>query len=143
MKKIVLILAVCALVFAIPLSATAGNAPYNKVTGDIWFGGDRYFAFAGHDVGAPALDKGFAYYTDGTGGYWYGKATSVSVTNDDYADMTVVVTESTYTGISVGTSFTYTFYDLGEPGVGLDYFTFFSAGHYTAEMGNIQVHYYG
>jgi len=144
MKKIVLGLVVCALVLAIPLSATAGNGPYNKVTGDMWFTNGAYgwanFTFSGHDVGLPADDKGTAYYAD-SAGYWYGTATSVLV-GPTTGTMYVTVTFSTHPAVLVGSQHVFGFYDQGEPGTA-DYFTYGGAGHYAAEAGNIQLHYYG
>ena len=143
MKRGILVLAVCALAFAIPIGATAGNGPYNKVTGDMWFTNGTYgwanFAFSGHDVGSPAEDKGTAYYADSSG-YWYGTATSVIVTSAS-ATMYVTVTSSTHPAVPVGSTHVFGFYDMGEPGTA-DYFTYGGAGHYTAEAGNIQLHYY-
>jgi hypothetical protein len=145
MKKIVLALAMCSLVLAIPLIATAGNGPYNKVTGDMWFTNPGYgwanFTFSGHDVGAPTDDKGTAYYADGDG-YWYGTATDVTVTSTS-GIMYVTVTSSTHPAVPVGSPLWFTFYDMGEPGTA-DYFTFAGGSYqYLAEAGNIQIHYYG
>lgn len=145
MKKIVLVLVVCALALAIPLSATAGKGPYKKVTGDMWFTNPGYgwanFTFSGHDVGGPADDKGTAYYADSLG-YWHGKATSVVVGASCHATMTVMVMHSTHSAVPAPSTHTFTFHDMGEPGTA-DYFTY-GAGtyHYMAEAGNIQVHHY-
>lgn len=142
LKRIVLGLAIFALA-AIPVSASAGNGSHDKVTGDIWHANGSYglanFAFSGHDMGDPADDKGFAYYSDSSG-WWYGIATSVHVANATTAHMTVTVTESTHPAVPVGSEHEYQLYDLGEPGT-LDWFSYFGGGHYTAEAGNIQVHF--
>lgn len=142
LKRIVLVLAVFALA-AIPVSASAGTGSHDKVTGDIWFTNPGWgwanFAFSGHDMGQPADDKGFAYYSDSTG-WWYGTATSVHVADAETAHMTVTVTTSTHSAVAVGSVITFYYYDLGEPGTA-DWFSVGGSGHYTAEAGNIQVHF--
>ena len=142
-KRVTLVLALCALALAIPLSAVAGNGPSNKVTGDMWYTNGSYgwanFTFSGHDVGASADDKGTAYYADGSGSY-HAKATNVEV-DAESAKMSVRVTSSTHPDVPVGFQFTVTLYDKGEPGTS-DYFTFEGVDtHFVAEAGNIQLHY--
>jgi hypothetical protein len=146
-KRVTLVLALCALALAIPLSAVAGNAPKNKVTGDMSFNNPTFgwanFKFSGHDGGASADDKGTATYTD-MHGSWTGTATDV-VVGDGTATMTVLISSSTHYAVQAPTSATFTFYDTGEAGTSdetSDYFTTVHAGpHYTAEAGNIQIHY--
>ena len=142
MKRVTLVLALCALALAIPLSAVAGNGPNNKVTGDMWFTnpgfGLAHFTFSGHDVPAPGVDKGTASYSD-IDGSWTGTTTNVTV-NQTSGTMVVTVTSSTHPSVPVGSQHTFTFVDGGEPGTS-DYFTYNFGGHYAAEAGNIQVHY--
>ena len=56
MKKVTLVLALCALALAIPLSALA-KGPANKATGDFWYGNlsdaPAHFVFMAHDSGRP------------------------------------------------------------------------------------------
>ena len=148
-KRVTLVLALCALALAIPLSAAAGTGPANKVTGDMWYTNGSYgwanFTFSGHDVGASAVDKGTAYYADSSGSY-YAKATNVEV-GPTSATMSVQVTSSTHPDVPVGFQFTVTLYDNGEPDDNgepgtSDYFTFEGVPtHFVAEAGNIQLHY--
>ena len=141
-KRVTLVLALCALALAIPLSAAAGNGPSNKVTGDMWYTNGTYgwanFTFSGHDVGPSAVDKGTAYYADGSGSY-HAKATNV-VVGSESATMSVRVTSSTHPDVPVGFEFTVTFYDGGEPGTS-DYFTFEGVPtHFVAEAGQLPDH---
>ena len=86
MKRVTLVLALCALALAIPLSAVAGS-PNNKITGNISFtngaSGLAQFTFSGHDV-VGGVDKGTASYTDKDGS-WSGTATSATTLRRDSA----------------------------------------------------------
>ena len=56
--------------------------------------------------------------------------------------MYVTVTSSTHGSVPVGSTHTFEFFDGGEGSSGTgDYFTYNGGGHYTAETGNIQLHY--
>ena len=142
-KRFTLVLGLCALALAIPLSAVAGNGPNNKLTGNIWYTNGTYgwasFTFSGHDVGAPALDKGTAHYSDNLGSY-DARATNVDV-GPTSATMSLRVTSSSHPDVPVGFTFTVTLYDKGEPGTG-DYFVYAGVpDHFVADAGNIQLHY--
>jgi hypothetical protein len=121
----------------------AGNAA-PKATGDIWFvnpysgNAPAHFVF---NALSGATAKGNVSYDDPSGSYT-GKVTGVTVTGNQ-ATFTAQVTSSTLPGVSVGSSYTWTVTDVGEPGVGNDYFVGVGDGFTTPPLyvtaGNIQV----
>jgi hypothetical protein len=142
-KVLLLALAVLAAALVIP-AAFAGNGPANKATADLWFnngGLSAHWVFDAHDLGATG-DKGSVFYQDANGSYT-ANVVNADVQSATTATFSATVTSSTYPGISVGNTFTWTVYDNGEPGIGVDYFTFAGTGdlQYPITAGNIQVHY--
>jgi hypothetical protein len=141
-KKVLLLsLAVLAAALVIPTAfAGNGHGPANKATADLWFnngGLSAHWVFDAHDLGTTG-DKGSVFYQDANGSYT-AKVVNVDVQNATTAEFSATVTSSTYPGISVGDTFTWTVYDNGEPGTN-DYFTY-AGTPYPITAGNIQVHY--
>jgi len=151
MKRLIMLalvsLSVVAVAAAPSLAASSAKAP--KATGDIQFINTGYPASFGpvsahwvfNALGGPDV-KGNVLYEDQFGSYT-GKVTAVSV-NGQHATFTAEVTSSAYLYANVGDTFTWTVHDLGEPGVGSDYFTYQFAGGSldlpAITAGNIQVH---
>ena len=158
MKKVTLVLALCALALATPLSALAGKSPANKVNGDLWFtntSGPAHWVFNAQDLATG--DKGSVTYQDADG--IYTADVTDAVVKDGEATFTAEVTSSTIGYAYAGDTFTWTVKDNGEGSTGtVDTFTFDHAvlailGHqpYTPNpipsfditSGNIQVHFNG
>ena len=154
MKRFIITALACMSVVAVAAAPSlAGNGPAKKVNGDIWFQNTSYeqygipnpeglahWVFNGQE-GSPA--KGSMTYTDGYGSYT-AKVIDVKVLNAEDAEMTVQITSATTPYAQVGVEVTFTLHDMGEPGVGFDYFTApgldGDVDLPTITAGNIQVH---
>lgn len=147
MKRLfVLLAALTALTAVLAGSALASGNAAPKATGDITFLNTAYEQYGiaatqGHWVftaqqGSPA--KGNMTYTDGYGSYT-ANVTDLHVNGHD-ATLTAKVTSSTTPYAWVGLTSTYVLHDMGEPGVGHDYFSVGSYDEPTITAGNIQVH---
>ena len=158
MKRLfVLLAALTALAAIVAGSAVAGGGPAPKATGDIWFVNTGYpaewgpvaahWVFNAQEGSQNSPTKGTMTYEDKFGSYT-ANVTDVHVHGTN-ADITAVVTSSTYPYGEVGTTFSWTVHDNGEPGVGFDNFTYwFTGGQYSGghldlpaiTAGNLQVH---
>jgi hypothetical protein len=155
MKRLfVLLAALTALAAVLAGSALAGGNAAPKATGDITFLNTAYEAQGipatqGHWVftaqqAQGSAAKGNMSYTDGYGSYT-ANVTALQVSGHD-ATITAQVTTSTTPYAYVGLVSTWTVHDMGEPGVGHDYFSVpnfpVQGGSFdepTISAGNIQV----
>jgi hypothetical protein len=149
MKRLfVLLAALTALAAVLAGSALAGGNAAPKATGDITFMNTAYELYGypatqGHWVftaqqGQGSTAKGNMTYTDGYGSYT-ANVTGLQVNGND-ATLTMLVTSTTTPFARVGQVSTFVLHDMGEPGVGHDYFSVGSYDEPTITAGNIQVH---
>ena len=145
MKRLFVLLAAFAAIAAIISGgALAGGNAAPKATGDVWFvnpydgNAPAHFVF---NALSGTTAKGNVSY-DGASGSYTGKVVRVSVAGQE-ATFTAEVTSSTLPGVSVGSDYTWMVTDVGEPGVGNDYFVGvgdgFTTPHLVITAGNIQV----
>ena len=148
MKRLfVLLAALTALAAVLAGSALAGGNSAPKATGDITFMNTAYEQYGipatqGHWVftaqqqpGSAA--KGNMTYTDGYGSYT-ANVIGLQVNGSD-ATLTMQVTSTTTPYATVGQVSTFVLHDMGEPGVGHDYFSVGSYDEPAITAGNLQV----
>ena len=152
MRKLIMTALAClsvVVVAAAPSLAGNNNGHAKKATGDVWFtnnyGGSigqvpAHWVFNAHE-GTPA--KGDVFYQDQFGSYT-ADVTSVTVLDAQNAKFSAKVTSTSNPSAPLGTVFTWTVHDRGEPGTS-DYFTYWASPTNPIDLpaitaGNIQVH---
>lgn len=131
--------------------------PAEKATGDVWFStpwGTVNLTFNAHETD-PAKGQVHWSRTAPSANWWYGPVIETNVLNEELAYFTVRVEDGTPAAV-VGCDITFSVYDGGEPGIGMDEVEITAVvdqptgdtcgadgqvqGPWTINAGNLQVH---